>query len=107
DAALTAARVHLHALRHGVAATYATDLATQTKRSQLESFLAVTLGHLASTNASLNSTKQTAFFLGVNIGTLETCLGGIQDALGAIGNGNNNKATSDISVVSDACTQLA
>jgi hypothetical protein len=107
DDALTAARGHLHSLRHRVAATYATDLATQAKRSQLESFIAVTLGQLAGTNASLDSTKQTAFLLGVNIGTLETCLGGVQNALGAINNGNNTKAAGDISVVSEACSQLA
>jgi predicted GH43/DUF377 family glycosyl hydrolase len=107
DQTLTAARGHLHTLRHRVVATYATDVATQAKRSQLESFIAVTLGQLAGTNSSLNSTKQTAFLLGVNIGTLETCLGGVQNALGAINNGNNTKAAGDISVVSDACTQLA
>ena len=107
DQALTSANGHLKRLRHQVAATFATGLATETKRSQLESFLAATLGQLASTNSSLSSTKQTAFFLGVNIGTLETCLGGVQNALSAIGNRNNNKAAGDISVVSDACTQLA
>ena len=69
--------------------------------------MAVTLGQLAETNTSLNSTKQTAFLLGVNIGTLETCLGGVQSALGAIGGGDNAKAANDISVVSAACTELA
>ena len=106
-ATLTAANQHLRSLRHQVAATAATRTATATKRSELESYIAVTLGQLANTNTSLNSTKQSAFLLGVNIGTLETCLGGVQSALGAIGGGDNTKAANDISVVSDACTELA
>jgi beta-xylosidase len=106
-ARLTAANRHLASLRHEVTATAATRAATTTKRNELESYIAVTLGHLASTNSSLNSTKQTAFLLGVNIGTLETCLGGVQSALSAIRSGDNGKAANDISVVSDACTQLA
>jgi hypothetical protein len=106
-ATLAAANRHLTSLRHQVTATAATRAATATKRSELEAYIAVTLGQLASTNSSLNSTKQTAFLLGVNIGTLETCLGGVQSALDAIRFGNNSKAANDISVVSDACTELA
>ncbi len=106
-ARLAAANRHLTSLRHQVTATVATRTATATKRSELEAYMAVTLGQLGNTNSSLNSTKQTAFLLGVNIGTLETCLGGVQSALDAIRFGNNSKAASDISVVSDACTELA
>jgi hypothetical protein len=107
SATLAAANQHLSSLRHQVIATAATRTATATKRNALEAYIAVTLGQLANTNTSLDSTKQTAFLLGVNIGTLETCLGGVQSALGAIGNGDNSKAANDISVVSDACTELA
>ncbi len=106
-ARLTAANRHLASLRRQVTATVATRAAATTKRDELESYIAVTLGHLASTNSSLDSTKQTAFLLGVNIGTLETCLGGVQGALNAIRAGENNKAANDISLVSDPCTQLA
>ncbi len=107
DASLAKANRRLESLRHQVTATALARFVTTGKRNELDSYIAVTLGQLASTNSSLDSTKQTAFLLGVNIGTLETCLGGVQNALSAIGNGNNNKAASDISVVSDACTQLA
>ena len=106
-ATLTAANQHLSSLRHQVKATAATRMATATKRSELEAYIAVTTGQLADTNTSLNSTKQAAFLLGVNIGTLETCLGGVQSALGAIKGGDNAKAANDISVVSAACTELA
>jgi Glycosyl hydrolases family 43 len=106
-ATLTAADQHLTSLRHQVTATAATRTATATKRSQLEAYMAVTLGQLANTNSSLSSTKQTAFLLGVNIGTFETCLGGVQSALGSIRNSDNATAANDISVVSDACTELA
>jgi hypothetical protein len=106
-ATLAAANRHLRSLRNQVLATTATRTATATKRSELESYIAVTLGQLADTNTSLDSTKQAAFLLGVSIGTLETCLGGVQSALGAIDGGDNTKAANDISIVSDACTVLA
>ena len=106
-ATLTAANRHLRSLRSQVRAMAATRTATATKRTELEAYIAVTLGQLANTNTSLNSAKQSAFLLGVNIGTLETCLGGVQSALGAIGGGDNTKAANDISIVSDACTELA
>jgi len=106
EAALSAANAHLSDLRHQVAGTLAVKAATTTKRDQLEAFIAVTLGQLSTTNASLNASKEAAYLQGVDINTLETCLGGIQNALNAIKSNNNAQATMDISAVSAACTQL-
>ncbi len=106
EAALAAADAHLTDLRHEVAATLDTKAATTTKRNELEAFITVTLGQLWTTNVSLNASKVAAYLQGVDIGTLESCLGGIQNALSAIRSNNNDQATKDISAVSAACTQL-
>jgi len=106
EAALSAAYAHLSDLRHQVAGTLAVKAATTTKRDQLEAFIAVTLGQLSTTNVSLNASKAAALIQGVDINTLETCLGGIQNALSAIKSNNNAQATTDISAVSAACSQL-
>jgi len=106
EAALSAAYAHLSDLRHQVAGTLAVKAATTTKRDQLEAFIAVTLGRLSTTNVSLNASKAAALIQGVDINTLETCLGGIQNALSAIKSNNNAQATTDISAVSAACSQL-
>ncbi len=106
ETALAAADAHLSELRHQVAVTKATKTSTTTKRDELEAFIAVSLGLLSTANASLNANKVAAFLQGVDINTLETCLGGIQNALSAIRSNNNAQATTDISAVSAACTQL-
>src|ERR1700693_2954640 len=106
EAAFSAARAHLSHLRHQVAVTLATKTASTTKRDELEAFIAVTLGQVSTTNVSLNTSKVAAYLQGVDINTLEPCLGGIQNALSAIKSNNNAQATTDISAVSSACTQL-
>ena len=106
EAALSAAAAHLAALRQRAAVMLTDKAATTTKRDQLAAFIQVTLSQLARTNLSLNNAKVAAYLAGVDVNTLETCLGGIQNALDAIGTGNNAQATQDISGVSAACTQL-
>jgi hypothetical protein len=106
ETALAAADAHLSELRHQVAVTQATKTSTTTKRDELEAFIALSLGLLSTANASLNANKVAAFLQGVDINTLETCLGGIRNALSAIRSNNNAQATTDISAVSAACTQL-
>jgi len=106
EAALAAADTHLTDLRHEVAATLDTKAATTTKRNELEAFITVTLAQLWTTNMSLNASKVADYLQGVDISTLETCLGGVQNALSAIQANNNDQATKDISAVSAACTQL-
>ena len=66
----------------------------------------MTLGQLWTTNTTLNAAKVSAYLEDLNINTLETCLGGIQNALSAIRANDNTQATNDISAVSSACTQL-
>ena len=106
EAALAAARAHLADLRHQVAVTLWAKAATTAKRNELDAFITVTLGQLWATNTTLNTAKVSDYLEGVDINTLETCLGGIQNALGAIRANDNNQAATDISAVSSACTQL-
>ena len=106
EATLSAANAHLAALRHQVAVKLTVKAATTTKSDELAAFIQVTLDQLSQTNLSLNNAKVAAYLAGVDVTTLETCLGGIQNALAAIGSGNNAQATQDISGVSAACTQL-
>jgi beta-xylosidase len=106
QAALVAADAHLTRLRHQVAHMLAVKTTDTTKLTELEAFIQFTLGQVWTTNVSLNATKVAAYLQGININTLETCLGGIQNALSAIKANNNAQATSDISAVSASCEQL-
>ena len=107
EATLRAADAHLVVVRHQVAVTLGDKAAITKKRDELAAFIQVTLGTLWTTNVSLNNAKLAAYLTGVDVDTLETCLGGVQNALGAIRVNNNAQATQDISAVSTACTQLA
>ena len=106
EATLAAANAHLATLRHDVALTRYADAVTTAKREALQASIATTLGQLATTNATLSSTTVHAFLQGADISTLQTCLGGVQNALGQITAGNNDPAAKDISAVSGPCTQL-
>ncbi len=106
EAALAAADAHLAALRHDVALTRYAGAVTTAKRDALQASIAATLAQLVSTNASLSTTTVHAFLQGASISTLQTCLGGVQNALGQIAGGHNDQAASDISAVSGACTAL-
>ncbi len=106
EAALAAANAHLATLRHDAALTRSANAVTAAKREALQASIATTLAQLATTNAALSSTTVHAFLQGANITTLQTCLGGVQNALGQITAGNNDQAAKDISAVSGPCTQL-
>lgn len=103
---MTVAKIRLVRLRREVTSMEGVKRSTTAKRDELAAFMQITLGHLWTTNLSLNGAKVTAYLQGVNISTLETCLGGIRNALHAIKAGNNAQATSDISAVAAPCTQL-
>jgi len=103
---LAAARAMLRGLRTDVrATTFYRALATN-HRDSLESTIASTLAHLASTERALDGTDAVAFLQGIGIGTLETCLGGVQNSFQEIARHDNDQAAHDISAVADACTVL-
>ncbi len=104
--ALRTAESHLATLRHRVTTTRAATTRTETERDLLVASIASTLSRLASTNSSLSSASVHAYLQGANISTLQTCLGGVQNALTQIRAKNNNQAAQDISAVSGPCRQL-
>ncbi|MGO8826840.1 MAG: glycoside hydrolase family 43 protein [Acidimicrobiales bacterium] len=106
EAALAAAGAHLASLRHDVAVTRFATAVTTGKRNALQASIAVTLSQLASTNEVLAATNVHAFLQGASIDTLQTCLGGVQNALGQISAHDTTQAAKDISSVSGPCSAL-
>ena len=106
EAALATANAHLASLRHDVALTRLATAVTTGKRNSLQASIATTLSQLVATNSLLATTNVHASLQGASIDTLQTCLGGIQNALGQISANDNNKAAEDISAVSGPCSAL-
>jgi hypothetical protein len=86
-------------------ATYARGL-YQSKLRGLQHSLENTINQLGTSQQSLSASNKSAYLQGLDIGTLHTCLGGVQNALAQIQAGDNNAATDDISGVSGACLSL-
>ena len=61
---------------------------------------------MATTNSTLATTTVHAFLQGASINTLQTCLGGIQNALGQITADDNDRAAKDISAVAGPSTRF-
>ncbi len=106
EAALATANAHLASLRHDVALTRLATAVTTGKRNSLQASIATTLSQLVATNSLLATTNVHASLQGASIDTLQTCLGGVQNALGQISANDNNKAAEDISAVSGPCSAL-
>jgi hypothetical protein len=103
---LTAARSTLSSTRHDLDTTrLATALTTQ-HRNALQASIESELGQLSTTNASLSSTDNAAYLQGLDINTLQTCLGGVQQAYQQISDNDKQQAGSDISAVSGPCESL-
>ena len=104
--ALAGARHELAVARFDLAATtYVRALATN-HRAALQAAISATEGRLATIEQSLGRADADAYLLGIGVGTLRTCLGGVQASLQAIGAGHNGVATGDLSTVSAACATL-
>jgi beta-xylosidase len=104
--ALAHARHDLSTTRYNLAATTFAGALSTNHRDGLQSDIASTRGQLATSEQALTVTHAAAFLLGLGVGTLRTCLGGVQSSLQAIGAHDNNGAAGDLSAVSSACTTL-
>ncbi len=107
DSSLAAAESTLASLRHDVAVTRYAKAVTTSKRDALVSQITSTLAQLASVEGTLSAANMHAFLQGANIHTLETCLGGVQNALGQIAAKNSAQAAKDVTAVSGPCIELA
>jgi beta-xylosidase len=96
---LAYARTELAAVtgQRGLAAQHAKTLYTD---------VTFTLGVLANTEKTYAGTSQAAYLQGLDIGTLHTCLGGVQNALNQITDHNNSGAATALAAVSIACQTL-
>lgn len=107
QSAVSRARHELSAARSALAATtYARALGAD-HRDALRSDITSTEGQLATAEQELALTHADAFLLGIGVGTLQSCLGGVQASLRAIAAHDNAGAARDLSAVSAACTTLA
>ena len=104
--ALAAAEAHLSTLRKDVASATVHKTAVTAERDGLGASLFATQTELNATNSSLGSTQVRAYLQGVDISTLQTCLGGVQSALAALKFANTSQAAKDITAVSGPCRQL-
>jgi beta-xylosidase len=104
---LASARHRLATLNSDVkVTTYVNDVATN-HRNDLQTSVASTLGQLVSMERTISGTDALAFLQGINLGTLKTCLGGVQSSFGQIAAHDTSQAAYDISVVAGACSTLA
>jgi hypothetical protein len=103
------ARAHheLSATRIALAATTFVRALAINHRDALQTSIASTEGQLATTNQALSHTDADAFLLGIGVGTLRTCLGGVQASLQAVSTNDNEGAAHELSAVSAACSTLA
>ena len=76
-------------------------------REALQSTVASSLAQLAATEHELLGTTTVAFLQGIGIGTLETCLSGVEHANHQIGLGDSARAVYDFYSVATACSTLA
>ena len=105
-AALTTARTTLAKQRTDLAVTTYVKAVTTNHRDTLRTSVASTLGQITSTQNSLTGADVLGFLQAVDIGTLHTCLGGVQQSLQQIGAGNDNAAAQAISGVAGACSTI-
>ena len=104
---LAAAEGNLGRARGVLATTTASRQRATKHRSTLLLEDGFTLQTLATANSSLAGTAQEAYLEGLDIGTLQTCLGGVKGALNDISNRNTSRVSGDLTAVSAACLQLA
>ncbi|MGA2837239.1 MAG: glycoside hydrolase family 43 protein [Acidimicrobiales bacterium] len=103
---LAGADHQLKATRFALAATtYAQALAAD-HRDALQSSVASTVGQLAATERTLSDTDADSFLLGLDVGTLQTCFGGVRKSLLQITAHDNDGAADDLSAVSSSCLDL-
>jgi hypothetical protein len=103
---LARARHELTAARFDLAATTYVRALAMNHRDALQTNISSTVSQLATTEQALSDTNADAFFLGINVGTLRTCLGGVQASLLAVAANDNDGAARDLSTVSTACSTV-
>ena len=81
DTRLAGARAGLRVARSDLALTDLSTALTTQKRNGIQASVATTLGRTATTDSQLSGVEGVAFLQAIDIGTLHTCLGGVQQSL--------------------------
>ena len=106
ESRLTVANRHLGRLHHNLALTDFVAAVTMNKRNALQSSISATLAQTSDVDSSLSSANAVVAQLNVGITTVDTCLGGVENALKQIDSNDNGQAAKDISAVSGPCAAL-
>jgi Glycosyl hydrolases family 43 len=77
------------------------------RRQGLESAIHALLGRLATTDAALDDSDDSAFLQGAHIAILESCLDGLKEAYQQVAIGENDQAGRDVAAVSGPCISLS
>ncbi len=104
--ALALARHDLIAAHVDLAATTFVRALARNHRDALQGAILSTTGQLATTDRELSHSRTDAFLLGIDVGTLQTCLGGVRSSLLAVAAHDSPGAAGDLSSVSTACGTL-
>ncbi len=106
-ASLAHARHELAGAKYADAATTYADAVDTNRRAALQASIAAATAHLATTEQALAFTHADAFLLGLDVGTLQTCLGGVRSSLDANAAGDSAESVRVLAGVSAACSTLA
>jgi hypothetical protein len=106
DSRLAVANRHLARLHHNLVLTDFAAAVTTNERNALQASISTTLAQTSGVDSSLSSAKAVVAQLNVGITTLDTCLGGVENALKQIAANDNAQAATDISAVSGPCAAL-
>jgi Glycosyl hydrolases family 43 len=100
---LVAARAALASTRSELRATSSQRALASSQEDALQDSVSLSLQLMGTTEQALDRVNSSTYLEGVDIGHLQTCLGGVQQAYQQIGVNNNSLAVSDLSGVSTAC----
>jgi len=104
---LAAAHSLLAGQRKDLAVTRYAVAVTTSHRDGLRASVASTQQRITGAQNSLSGSDVLGYFQSLDIGTLHTCLGGVQTSLQRITAGDDNGAAQAVSGVAGACTTLA
>lgn len=102
-ATLTSTQHHLGDLRVQLGSTRAEQSIAASEVQGLANSISLVQTTLANTNASIASTEQGIEVAGVDISELDTCLGGVTQALDQVGVGETQGAITSLNAVAQSC----
>jgi hypothetical protein len=104
---LTTAHEQYSVARSDLTVTLHRTALTADERTAIQTSVAATLRQLTTAANHLSDTKTDAFLQDIKLGTLQSCLAGVQRAFQQIAKHNNKQAAHDLSDVSAACSTPA